>query len=214
MNKDVKLGLAPLIELFSKYKTFDKLNLSSVGKLFLNFCVHGNKISDYSMIPGYYDRTGINNDMIRIMEAVIDFKEASFYDNEMYNKIINSPYVEYFRRPPKKIKTLYRTTMFDGDIDEYLDRVEKQKEIRIKSKRTGTVSYSTTVQGIYNYAKIISSAPPEFIVVKNFRFNDFLLDFENLYLMCKGKNEYKEDEVWMKATDYYSVANMDEIEVM
>ncbi len=108
-------------------------------------------------------------------------------------------------------------------MDEYLDKVEKQKEILIKSKRTEVVSYSTTVQGIYNYINLAFSNPydltsriPKFIIVKKFRPEDFLLDFENLFELCNGEidNAFEEAEVWMKATDYYSVANMDEIEVM
>lgn len=114
--------------------------------------------------------------------------------------ILNDPVSKPYQTPPSNIKEIYRTI---GDIN-------KTQTARNRV----AVAYATNLAGAEYYFKNQSKNNKDFHVVKKqFNPQDFLLDFAAL---CKGlgltnAKYQKENEIWMRPTQYYASYNADEL---
>jgi hypothetical protein len=112
--------------------------------------------------------------------------------------ILNDPASKPYQTPPSNIKEIYRTI---GDIN-------KTQTARNRV----AVAYATNLAGAEYYARYKNNKDFH-VVKKQFAPQDFLLDFAAL---CKGLGltnaQYqKENEIWMRPTQYYASYNADEL---
>jgi len=114
--------------------------------------------------------------------------------------ILNDPASKPYQTAPGNLGTIYRTI---GDINK-----------TSTARNRVAVAYAKNLAGAEYYFKSQSKNNKNFHVVqKQFNPEDFLLDFA---AMCKGLGltnaQYqKEQEIWMRPTQYYASYNADEL---
>jgi hypothetical protein len=113
--------------------------------------------------------------------------------------ILNDPLSAPYRKPAAGVTTLYRTV---GDINK-----------SPTARNRVAVAYATSRGGAEAFFRNIRSDHDFHVVQKKLIPQDFLLDFK---AMCQGlgltNSQYqKENEVWMRPTEYYRSYKADEL---
>ena len=117
--------------------------------------------------------------------------------------ILNSPEADPFKKPPTNIKALYRAI------------VPKNNEINEIKTGGKIVAFATDIKGAHEFIHTLDIQDRYVIIKKEFRPQDFLLDYTSLYETydetTQGMYYLSEHEVWMKNTPYYRSAQKDEV---
>ena len=153
--------------------------------------------------PGDLTETD-EQDLTDLKKSVENWNEMWFTAQDI-ETILNHPYSQQFRKPPS-VDKVYRGLILKGRL---------LKAIPGKGNRK-FVAYATSPQGADVFLTSLQMDGRHVILEKKFNPQDFLLDYTALYESLfpeATKNLYyeSEEEVWMRATRYYTSAKEEEV---
>ena len=137
-----------------------------------------------------------------LADAISDWSSMEETVNSI-DTILKSPESNPFKKPPTNIKALYRAI------------VPKNREINQIKTSGKIVAFATDIRGAHEFIHTLDIQDRYVIIKKEFRPQDFLLDYTSLYETydetSQGMYYLSEHEVWMKNTPYYRSAQKDEV---
>ena len=143
----------------------------------------------------------VNPKLEELAQACDNWFAMEYTSNDI-QYILTSPHSKPYRKPSQGHHTLYRC-IFPKD-----KAAEQERDTR------GFISYATTLRGVEAFRKLSAPNEPYYIIEKQLKPADFILNFTSLYEMVMaemGPRYDSESEVWMKRTPYYLSHTKDEI---